>query len=78
MLTPLRCRAARGLLHWTRERLAQESGLDAGSVTTFELEREPLDAAALAALTGALEAAGVRFAGTSDDDIVLHERREFG
>ena len=77
MLTPSRCQAARGLLQWTRERLARESGLDAALIAAFELEQRPVDAAAIAALTGALEAAGVGFAGANDDEIVVRRRREF-
>ena len=78
MLTSTRCQAARGLLQWTRERLASEAGLDVGRVVAFELDQAPADPATIAALTGALEAAGVIFAGADDDDILMRERREYG
>jgi len=78
MLTSTRCQAARGLLQWTRERLASEAGLDAGRVVAFELDQGPSDPATIAALTGALEAAGVTFAGANDDEILIRERREHG
>ena len=44
----------------------------------FELEQRSVDAAAIAALTGALEAAGIGFAATNDDEIVMRRRRDFG
>ena len=78
MLTPSRCQAARGLLQWTRERLACESGLDVAQVAAFELDQGPADTAAVAALTGALEAAGIAFARANDEEIIMRKRRDFG
>jgi transcriptional regulator with XRE-family HTH domain len=78
MLTPTRCQAARGQLQWTRERLAREAGRDVAAVTAFELDQGPADAGTIAALTGALEAAGIGFACANDDGLVMRERRNFG
>ena len=60
MLTPTQCQAARANLQWTREKLAAEAGIALSEVIDFELERKPVSAAAIAALTGALEAARMR------------------
>ena len=62
MITPAQCRAARGLLQWTREQLAKESGLSVTTVTAFELESRQSSRTTIAQLTGALEAAGIAFA----------------
>jgi hypothetical protein len=78
MLTPTRCQAARGLLQWTRERLARESGVDLALVVAFELDQLSADTATIAALSGALEAAGIGLAGAGDSRITTGERREFG
>jgi transcriptional regulator with XRE-family HTH domain len=77
MLSPTECQAARGRLQWTRERLAREAGLDVATVTTFELEQKPADPAIVAALTGALEAAGAPIAGNDDVEIMLRLRGAF-
>jgi transcriptional regulator with XRE-family HTH domain len=68
MLSPTGCQAARGRLQWTRDRLAREAGLDVATVMAFELDQTPADAAVLAALTGALEAAGAAVAGNDDGE----------
>jgi DNA-binding XRE family transcriptional regulator len=62
MLTPERSQAARGQLQWTRERLALEAGVGVQTVIEFELEQGAIAPAIIAALTGALEAAGVDWA----------------
>jgi transcriptional regulator with XRE-family HTH domain len=61
MITSPQCRAARALLQWSRDRLSAESGVHANTITSFELEQRQPIRANLAALTGALEAAGVEF-----------------
>lgn len=35
-MTPTQCRMARGALHWTRKKLADESGLALRTIVTFE------------------------------------------
>jgi hypothetical protein len=44
MLTPLECQAARGRLQWTRQRPAEEAGVDIGSVIDFERMRPAMAA----------------------------------
>jgi transcriptional regulator with XRE-family HTH domain len=61
MVTAAQCRAARGLLQWTRDRLASEASIHANTITSFELEQRSPIPANIAALRGALEAAGVEF-----------------
>ena len=61
MLTAAQCRAARALIEWSRESLAEASHVALRTIVDFERgAREPRDAT-LAALRRALEAAGVIF-----------------
>jgi transcriptional regulator with XRE-family HTH domain len=60
-IKPETCRAARGLLNWTRERLAAEAGVSFGTVNSYELHRRTPVPRNLAAIKQALEAAGVEF-----------------
>lgn len=55
------CRAARGLLDWTQERLADKSGVSIGAIRNFESGITTPMRANLAAIRSALEAAGVEF-----------------
>jgi DNA-binding XRE family transcriptional regulator len=57
MLSPPQCEAARNRLQWTREKLADEAGIDVAAVIAFELEQRTLEPHLIAAITGALEAA---------------------
>ena len=58
-LTPQQCRAARGLLDWTQEELAERAGVSRGTVRGFENGRHELHRGSAAVIRGALEAAGV-------------------
>jgi transcriptional regulator with XRE-family HTH domain len=61
MISPSQCRAARGLLDWSQQQLAQQSGV--GIVTVRQLEsgvHKPRPAT-LQVVRHALEAAGVEF-----------------
>ena len=55
------CRAARGLLDWTQERLADKSGVSIGAIRNFESGSTTPMRANLAAIQSALKAAGVEF-----------------
>ena len=55
------CRAARGLLDWTQERLADESGVSISTIRNFEGGASQPIRANLAAIRATLEAAGVEF-----------------
>jgi len=60
-ITPATCRAARGLLDWSQQDLAEKSGVGITAVRTFERGKSTPMAQNLAALTRALEADGVEF-----------------
>lgn len=60
-MNPAQSRAARGLLGWSQEHLAEIAGVAVRTLISFEKgEREPMRRN-LAALRAALEAAGVSF-----------------
>jgi transcriptional regulator with XRE-family HTH domain len=54
-------RAARDLLGWTQARVASEAGVSTAAVTALEVGRPGPRAGSVAAVTAALERAGVRF-----------------
>lgn len=58
-LTPGQCRAARGLIDWTQEELAEKAGVSRSTVRDFEKGRHDLHRASAAVIRTALEAAGV-------------------
>ena len=58
-LTPEQCRAARALLDWTQDRLAEQAGVSRGTIRGFESGQHMLQRASQAALCQALAAAGV-------------------
>ncbi len=58
-LTPRQCRAARGLLDWTQEELAEQAGVSRSTVRGFENGLHELHRGSAAVIRGALEAAGV-------------------
>ena len=53
--------AARTLLGWTQARVAGEAGISTAAVTALEVGRRGPRAGSVAAVTAALERAGVRF-----------------
>src|SRR3546814_15155045 len=68
-LFPEQCRAARGLLNWTQEKLAVLAGVSRSTVRDFENGRHPLHRATEAVLVDTLEKAGIR---------LLSDQREVG
>jgi transcriptional regulator with XRE-family HTH domain len=61
MITPDQCRAARALLRWTQEQLAETAGVGVSTVEAFEAAlRQPIDRNR-AAIRQAFEAAGIAF-----------------
>lgn len=60
-LTPAQCRAARGLLDWTQDELAERAGVSRGTVRGFEAGHHELRRTSAAEIRAALEAAGVAF-----------------
>jgi transcriptional regulator with XRE-family HTH domain len=61
MITPEQCRAARTLRSLSLAKLAAAAGISETEIDDFEMERRPLDPAALDALQRTLEEAGVAF-----------------
>jgi hypothetical protein len=61
MLTPSQCRAARGLLDWTQQDLADAARIGVATVRLFEGEATETRPATLAVVKQALELAGVEF-----------------
>ncbi len=58
-LTPRQCRAARGLLDWTQEELAERAGLSRSTIRDFEGGRHDLQRASAARIVAIFEQAGV-------------------
>lgn len=61
MVTPAQCRAARGLLDWSRQTLADKAGVSLRTLTYFEGGKRRPVPAVMAAVVAALERAGVEF-----------------
>jgi transcriptional regulator with XRE-family HTH domain len=73
-MTPAQCRAARGLLNWTQERLAKPAGVSIVTVRNFENEKSGSQRASVAAIRSALEAAGVAFTNGGEPGVKLKAR----
>jgi transcriptional regulator with XRE-family HTH domain len=58
-ITPEQCRAARGLLDWTQEELADRAGVSRSTVREFEKGRHELQRSSAAQILGAFEISGV-------------------
>lgn len=61
MISPAQIRAARGLLDWSMEILAQESGVAKRSLVRIEAGAVEPQARSLQNIRNALERAGIRF-----------------
>ena len=57
--SPEQCRAARGLLDWTQEELAEKAGVSRSTVRDFEKGRHDLSRASTLQITASFEGAGV-------------------
>ncbi|WP_309600582.1 helix-turn-helix domain-containing protein [Brucella anthropi] len=66
MITPAQSRAARGLIEWSQEQLAQASHLGLSTIRDFEKGRRVPTHNNLAAIRRALEEAGVTFLSVGD------------
>ncbi|MCI0753462.1 helix-turn-helix domain-containing protein [Teichococcus vastitatis] len=58
-ITPAQCRAGRALLNWSREALAEASGVPSRTLADFELRNTKPRATTTRRLVEALQAAGV-------------------
>ena len=61
MITASQCRAARGLLDWTQQALADAAHIGIATIRLFEAESTETRYATVAMLQQALEKAGVEF-----------------
>ena len=61
MITPSQCRAARGLLDWTQQELADAARIGVATIRLFEGEAAESRHATLAVLRRAFELAGIEF-----------------
>ncbi len=60
-MTPAQCRAARGLLKWTQDDLAEKAKVSVVTIRNFENEKSVPQRASLDVTRRALEADGVEF-----------------
>ena len=74
MITPAQCRAARALLDWSQQRLAEESKIGNATIRNFEGGKSTPQHATLDVLRRALEAAGVEFINDERGDGVVRLR----
>jgi transcriptional regulator with XRE-family HTH domain len=75
ILTPSLCRAARGMLDWTQNELAERSSVSRSTIRDYEGARHELHRATAAQLIQALEAGGVIFLEIEGLGVALAERR---
>ena len=61
MITPAQCRAARALLKWKQEDLAQRADVGVSTIRTYEVEKTTPHRSTLKAIQAAFEAAGIEF-----------------
>ena len=68
MITPAQLRAARALVGWSRETLAERAGVSAQTVTGFELLGADSRISTLNKIRRALETAGIRFIDEDEEE----------
>lgn len=61
MITPSQCRAARALLDWSQQQLAEASKIGNATIRNFEGDKSTPQHATLDVLQRALESAGIIF-----------------
>jgi transcriptional regulator with XRE-family HTH domain len=66
MMTPSQCRAARALLDWSQQRLADESKIGNATIRNFESGKSTLQHATMDVLTRTFLAAGIQFISLAD------------
>ena len=76
MLTPAQCRAARGLIAWNQQRLAEAAGVGVATIRLFEAGKGEPRRATLTVIRHALEAAGVEFTNGEQPGVRLGKPRK--
>jgi transcriptional regulator with XRE-family HTH domain len=71
MISPAQCRAARGLLDWSQQRLAETANVGNATIRNFENGHSSPMNATLDVLQRALEAAGVEFTNGGEPGVKL-------
>ncbi|MDZ5646377.1 helix-turn-helix transcriptional regulator [Nitrospirillum sp. BR 11828] len=66
MTTPAQSRAARGMLDWSQEKLADAAGVSLSTIRDFEKGRRTPMPQNLSAIRTALEVVGVEFIGSGE------------
>ena len=61
MITPAQCRAARALVDWSQQQLADAAKIGNATIRNFEGSKSEPQSATLDVMRRALEAAGVEF-----------------
>src|SRR5262245_42330600 len=74
MVTPAQCRAARGLIDWSQQQLAEAAGVGIVTVRQFEAGKGEPRRATLAVIEKALEKAGVEFTNGDQPGVRLSRR----
>jgi transcriptional regulator with XRE-family HTH domain len=76
MLTPAQCRAARGLIDWNQQQLADAAGVGVATIRLFEAGKGEQRRATLSVIRQALEAAGVEFTNGEQPGVRVKPRRQ--
>jgi transcriptional regulator with XRE-family HTH domain len=73
MITPAQCRAARALLNWSQQQLADASKAGVVTIRNFEGGKSSPINSTLEVLRRALESAGVEFTNGNAPGVKLHK-----
>jgi transcriptional regulator with XRE-family HTH domain len=65
------CRAARGLLDWTQDKLAERAGVSKRTIVNFERGASMPTRQSMRAIRGAFEAAGIAFINDDEPGVKL-------
>lgn len=76
MITAAQCRAARALIRWNQDQLAEASQVGVAAIRVFEAEQSAPRRVTLAAIRSALEAAGVIFIASNGDGPGVRLRKD--
>jgi transcriptional regulator with XRE-family HTH domain len=74
-MLPEQCRAARGWLGWSQQKLADQAKLSVSTLKDFEARKRRPIANNLAAIKGALEAAGIEFSNDGAPGVRMRKKK---